>query len=109
MADLSSPGGGPPRNGEPAEILAWLVPVLTRLAPNYPNPLTEETPLADGGLCLDSLVFMELIGMIEAAFGVTVADDDISLEHLGSVGQTTRFLQAKLEAGIAHGESPAKL
>ena len=81
-----------------AEILAWLVETLTGIAPGPAAPVTEATPLADGGLCLDSMALVELVAAIERRFRVGVSDEEISPEHLDTVGLTLRFVEAKLAA-----------
>lgn len=87
MADSSHVGVQGPR--------AWLIHALAVLAPDFQGEIGEETALADGGLCLDSLALTGLIVDIERTLGVEVREDEISPEHFETVGRLIRFLEAR--------------
>ena len=72
----------------------WLRRVLVRQAPGFREPITDDTPLVDDGLCLDSIALIEVIGAIESGLGVTVEEDDIRPENFGTVGRLVRFVRA---------------
>jgi len=60
--------------------------------------LTSETPLLDEGLNLDSVNVLELISLIEEAFGVTIRDEDMSAELIGTIGSLAAYVRKQLEA-----------
>jgi len=60
--------------------------------------LTNETPLLDEGLNLDSVNVLELISLIEEEFGVTIRDEDMSAELIGTIGSLAAYVRKELEA-----------
>jgi acyl carrier protein len=76
-------------------VRASVVAALARYAPAFGAEITNETPLTDDGLCLDSLALMALIAEIEATHGITIAQTDISLENFGTVGRLVRFIERR--------------
>jgi acyl carrier protein len=85
-----------PLAGEPGDpgLREWLLPALSRLAGGFRSRIDEDTPLLDGGLCLDSLGVMELVTAIEARLDITVQEHEIVAEHFGSVGRLLAFLES---------------
>jgi acyl carrier protein len=83
------------------ELHGWLTRALTRRAPGFPGPLTEDTPLTEGGLGLDSLALMELIAEIEETLGLRLHAADIAPEHFGTPGRLRRFLEQRMDAARA--------
>jgi acyl carrier protein len=79
---------------------AWLVATLTRLASTFEGEVSDDTPLADGGLCLDSLTLTDLIGDIQTELGVTIEEEDISLETFGTVASLLEFLARRSEGHL---------
>ncbi len=59
--------------------------------------ITPETPLIDGGLNMDSIAVLELISLVEEEFGITVRDEDMSVELLGTVGSLAAYIRKQLE------------
>ena len=51
---------------------AWLIRTLAHLAPDFAGEITGDTPLADGGLGLDSLGLIDVVAALEERLGVTV-------------------------------------
>ncbi len=49
-------------------------------------PLSEDTPLFEGGLDLDSIGFLQLVLKIEAHTGTRLRDEDLTEDALCSVG-----------------------
>jgi acyl carrier protein len=79
---------------------AWLVATLTRLVPTFEGEISDDTPLADGGLCLDSLGLTDLINDIKTELGVIIEEKDISPETLGTVASLLEFLARRGEGHL---------
>ena len=86
----------------------WLVGALRRRAPRFPVPITESTPITDGGLCLDSLALMDLLSEIEVTLGVVLGDDDIQPARMGTVGKLLRLVHGRLREPVSSQRSPAQ-
>ena len=87
---------------------AWLVGALRRRASHFPGPITEATPITDGGLCLDSLTLMDLLSEIEGTFGVVLSDDDIQPARMGTVGKLLRLVHGRLAEPASSQRPPAQ-
>jgi acyl carrier protein len=61
--------------------------------------LPRDTPLLSGGLGLDSVTVVRLLAEIRSATGVDVADVDLDLNALATIGTLTDFVAA--HAGTA--------
>jgi len=75
---------------------AWLVRTLRDLAPDFTGDLTDDTPLAEGGLGLDSLSLIDLLAAVESELGVAMSEDDITDEHFGTVARVLRLIESRL-------------
>jgi acyl carrier protein len=75
---------------------AWLVRTLSNLAPDFAGEITGDTPLADGGLGLDSLGLIDVVAALEEGLGVTVGEREITDEHFGSVARVLRLIEARV-------------
>jgi len=75
---------------------AWLIRTLAQIAPDFAGEITGDTPLADGGLGLDSLGLIDVVAALEEGLGVTVGEGDITDEHFGSVARLLRLIEASL-------------
>jgi acyl carrier protein len=75
---------------------AWLIRTLAHLAPDFDGEITDHTPLADGGLGLDSLGLIDVVAALEEHLGVTVGEQDITDEHFGSVARVLKLIEARL-------------
>ena len=75
---------------------AWLIHTLADLAPDFAGEITGDTPLADGGLGLDSLGLIDVVAALEEHLGVTVGEAEITDEHFGSVARVLRLIEARL-------------
>ena len=75
---------------------AWLIRTLAQLAPDFAGEITGDTPLADGGLGLDSLGLIDVVAALEEGLGVTVGEQEITDEHFGSVALVLRLIEARL-------------
>ena len=60
--------------------------------------LRDEDRLLERGI-IDSMGVLELLGFLEQEFGVTLADEDITEENLGSVGAIQRYVTARIGNG----------
>lgn len=56
--------------------------------------LPAATPLLAGGLGLDSVAVVRLLAGIDAALGVDVADLDLDLDALATLGSLVAFVEA---------------
>ena len=56
--------------------------------------LPPDTPLLSGGLALDSVTVVRLLAEIKAVTGVDVADLDLDLDALATIGSLTDFVAA---------------
>ena len=54
--------------------------------------LPADTPLLAGGLGLDSVAVVRLLGAIRRELGVDVADEDLDLDSLASLGTLAAFV-----------------
>jgi acyl carrier protein len=92
---LNAPGGllGPGQGA--ATVRAWLIAELAARSRRDPGSITDETPLADGGLCLDSIALVDVIMAMETALGVTVVEAEVTDEHFGTVGRLVAFVSRK--------------
>jgi acyl carrier protein len=75
---------------------AWLIETLAQLAPDFSGEITDDTPLADGGLGLDSLGLIDVVAALEEGLGVAVVEQDLTEEHFGSVARVLRLVEARL-------------
>jgi acyl carrier protein len=75
---------------------AWLIHTLAYLAPDFAGEITGDTPLADGGLGLDSLGVIDVVAALEEHLGVTVGEKEITDEHFGSVARVLRLIEARI-------------
>jgi acyl carrier protein len=63
--------------------------------------LPRGTPLLSGGLALDSVTVVRLLAAIQAGTGVDVADLDLDLDALATIGTLTDFV-------TVHGEQAGR-
>ena len=65
------------------------------------DELTSEGSLL--GSVIDSTGLLELVTFIQEHFGITVEDEDIVPENLGTVKQVVDYVDGKLKAKSANG------
>jgi acyl carrier protein len=75
-------------------LRAWLIGTVTGIA-RFDGPVDDDTPLADEGLCLDSLGLFTLIVALEDHLGVKITEDDITEANFGTVGRLLRHLATR--------------
>jgi acyl carrier protein len=82
-------GSGPP------EVIGELREILAR-ATGREELLTlgEQVPLFGTGVGLDSLAGTLLLREVHRRFGVDVADEDLNLDALATLGALARFIQS---------------
>jgi acyl carrier protein len=61
--------------------------------------LPATTPLLSGGLGLDSVTVVRLLATIRSETGVDVADLDLDLDALATIGTLTDFVTAETGTG----------
>jgi acyl carrier protein len=86
---------GRPLTDVRARLAPLLAGVLGRDAAEV-AALPDDTPLFAGGLGLDSLTGMRLLAAIRRELGVDVAERDLALDCLESVGTLRRHLAEAL-------------
>lgn len=62
--------------------------------------LERDTDLLEEGI-IDSMGIVELVGFLEGEFDLSLSDDEITDENLGSPGAIGRFVAAKRSRGGA--------
>ncbi len=77
------------------ELREWLVRTLAARAGAQPDEIHDDTPLAEDGLCLDSLALMDLIGEIEKRLGIGVDEGEVSPENFGTLRRLLWFLRVR--------------
>jgi len=81
--------------GPTPDLHAWVVDRLARLVPEFADEMSDETPLVDAGLCLDSIKIMELVTDIEETLEIRVEEEEVTPETFGTVGRLVRFLESR--------------
>ncbi|NOU51948.1 acyl carrier protein [Pseudoalteromonas sp. JBTF-M23] len=56
----------------------------------------EKTPLFEGGLAMDSIVFTEFILLLEKAFNFEYDDDELTVENFETLGVIIERIKQKL-------------
>lgn len=95
---MTAPGPAP-GEAEGRPLREWLLGVLARQAPDFADPITDDTPVVDDGLCIDSLGLIEIAAAIERVLGVAVAETDIRPENFGTVGRLLCFVEGRRDLG----------
>lgn len=62
------------------------------------STLSDDTAFLGSGV-IDSTGVLELIGYIEATFGITIEDEEVMPENLDSLLNISRYLETKLNGG----------
>jgi acyl carrier protein len=70
------------------------------LAENFPlgddpSSLGSDASLIEAGI-IDSTGVLELVGFLEAHYGITITDDELLPENLDTIDNIVRFLDRKL-------------
>ena len=70
--------------------------ILENFLPGDPaESLRNDDLLLEGGI-VDSGSVIAVVSFLEARFGITVADDDLIVEHFATVGHIARFVASRL-------------
>ncbi len=86
------------------DVTARIATLLTESILREPNgPLGPDVPLVEDGLNLDSVQLLELLVGVEDAFGITIEDEELSLDLFATIGSLARFVQAKRDAAATAG------
>jgi acyl carrier protein len=75
---------------------AYVVENFLYMRPDF--QLGETDSLLERGI-IDSMGVMELVSFIESEFGVTVGDDDVTEENIGSLRAIGGFVSARAPRG----------
>ena len=67
--------------------------------------LPDGTPLLAGGLALDSVTVVRLLAAVHHTLGVDVADEDLNLDSLVTIGTLAAFVSRRAR-GTGTSESP---
>jgi acyl carrier protein len=85
--------------GEPPEVIGELREILARAAGREELlGLGEQVPLFGTGVGLDSLAGTLLLREVHRRFGVDVADEDLNLDALATLGTLARFIAERIPA-----------
>jgi acyl carrier protein len=64
------------------------------LAGEDPDALTEDTPLITTGV-IDSVATLRLVAFLEETFEIAIEAHEADVEHLNTVGDIVRLVEAK--------------
>ncbi|WP_030382861.1 MULTISPECIES: acyl carrier protein [unclassified Streptomyces] len=68
-----------------------------------PEDLTDDTPLGEGGLGLESLSRLELMIQLESAYGIEVPEADSDAQENATLGEFVDAVAALRGAAVADG------
>ncbi len=60
-----------------------------------PEEIPDDEALFEGGMNIDSIATLEIIAAIEEEFGITVEDDELTLELFDSVTSLVAYVSGK--------------
>lgn len=87
---------GPQAGDDQAAVLAALREILAQVTGREELLRTSaQTPLFGAGVGLDSMTGTLLLREVHARFGVDVAEEDLNLDALASLGTLAAFLSAR--------------
>jgi acyl carrier protein len=86
-------------NGSVAsQVTDWVRATFLYARPDF--DLAPDLPLLERGV-VDSTGVVELVEFLQDAFKITVADDEITEENLGTIGAIARYVAAR-QAEMSH-------
>jgi len=84
---------------DPPEVIGELREILARATGREELlGLDEQVPLFGAGVGLDSLAGTMLLREVHRRFGVDVADEDLNLDALATLGTLARFIAERIPA-----------
>jgi acyl carrier protein len=84
---------------DPPEVIGELREILAQATGREELlGLGEQVPLFGTGVGLDSLAGTLLLREVHRRFGVDVADEDLNLDALATLGTLTRFIAERIAA-----------
>jgi acyl carrier protein len=94
--DVKSSSPQTPDVGDVADIIARLKRIIVEELDLRITAaeVTEDVPLLEGGLALDSIVLYELITLIEKRFGFEFADDNLHPEQFANLTVLAQHIHA---------------
>jgi acyl carrier protein len=78
------------------DVLAGLMEILAELTGDPAFAMPPPTPLLRDGVGLDSLGGTLLLLRVRARYGVDVADEDLNLDSLASIGTLAAFVEDRI-------------
>ena len=85
--------------GDPPDVIGELREILARATGREELlGLGEQVPLFGTGVGLDSLAGTLLLREVHRRFGVDVADEDLNLDALATLGTLARFIAERIPA-----------
>jgi len=78
-----------------ADIASEVAAFLERSYGDGVVKISEDLRLVEEGV-LDSVGLLELVAFVESKFGIFIDDNEVDLEHFGSVRSMAAFVVAKL-------------
>jgi acyl carrier protein len=63
-----------------------------------PEDISDDAPLFDGGLGLDSIDALEIVVMLETEFGIKVKNESSARDYFRSVSTLAELVEEKLAA-----------
>ncbi len=78
------------------DVLAGLMRILAEVTGDPHFTAAPETPLLRDGVGLDSVSGALLLVKVHAAFGVEVADEDLNLDSLATIGTLAAFVEDRI-------------
>lgn len=67
--------------------------------------LGNDTPLLKAGV-VDSMGVVEIVEYVQDAFSITVGDEEITEDHLGTLDAIATFVLRKIESGAGDSLAP---
>lgn len=77
---------------------AWVLENFLYMRPDW--PLDDEAPLLRSGV-IDSIGVIELVGFLEHTYHLTIPEQQITEENLGTLGAIGRFVAERGERAVA--------
>ena len=102
-AEVVTPAGEPSRREIAARVRAF---VLENFYVSEPERLSDEDSLLRRGV-VDSTGFLEVIGFLEATFGIAIQDRELVPENFETIGRITAFVERKLDGAVGAGTAGA--
>ncbi len=64
---------------------------------------SEDSPLGENGLGLDSMSFLKLLNEVEKTFDIVIDDDNWDYKKLNTISKLSAYVNSCLEEGVKDG------